>query len=130
MAVYLDDELDTLTAQPIIDRLMKTIDEIRHNIFNNYVQDYTIENENEKYFFLDYIPLVDTLFVMINGVAYTNTADTQFFIYDELPNRVTWVYPDIPLEPEFRLSIVYSFDMDVNNTNVVEVINNGYGTSS
>jgi len=130
MAVYLDDELDTLTAQPIIDRLMKTIDEIRHNIYNNYVQDYTIENENEKYFFLDYIPLVDTLFVMINGVAYTNTADTQFFIYDELPNRVTWVYPDIPLEPEFRLSIVYSFDMDVNNTNVVEVINNGYGTSS
>jgi len=130
MAVYLDDELDTLTAQPIIDRLMKTIDDIKHNVFTNYVQDYTIENEREVNFYLDYIPLVETLFVMINGVAYTNTAEQTFFTYDEIRDKLTWVYSDIPLEPEFRFSIVYSFDMDVNHTTITEVLNNGYRISS
>ena len=119
MGVYLKDELDTLTAQPIIDRLMKTVDEIQHNIFTNYIQNYTIASETEKVFYLDYIPLENSMFIMINGVAYTNNDQYTFFTYNSVTNAVKWVYEDIPMESGFRLAVIYSFDLDVNGVSSV-----------
>ena len=115
MGVYLADELETLTAHHIIERLLKTMADISHKIYTNYMQSYVIGDVLPRSFQLDYIPLDDTIFIMINGVAYVNSPTNKFFTYDSDTNTVEWIYTAIPFVSGWYVTIVYSFDMIVNN---------------
>ena len=118
MGTFLTNELDTLTAQPIIDRLFKTLDDIRIPIFTNYIQSEVVKNEkssdNQSYiiedtFKLDHKPLINSLYIMVNGVAYVNNKVTTFYEYNETENLLHVDPRTSSIREGSRLTIVYSY---------------------
>ena len=116
MGIYVTNELDILTAQPIIDRLMKTIDELQIPIFTNYMQHYIIEGPDDVTFTLEHTPLDDSVYVMVNGIAYYNDGTRNYFTCEEIDGVyvLTWDSSQLLLEEGFRFTIVYNYRIVLN----------------
>lgn len=137
LGTYQPNGLVTLTAQPIVDRLMSTLDDISNPIFFNYRQSYDITSLNNDYkgFKLKYKPLKSTMFVLINGVTYYNTPAIEYYLYEEDTQTLYWKFRETPmfegeelpsngfdLEEGYTVTITYSFVLSENEVTFDDVI--------
>ena len=120
-SIYQPNEIESLTAQPIIDRLMKTIDDMNVQIYVDYLQNFIVDTEMESSnsFVCNYIPLENSIIFMVNGVCYTNSVNgIKYFDYDEENKTITWLFTKdnegFDLETGFRVTLIYNFSMIAN----------------
>jgi hypothetical protein len=116
MGIYLPHGFTDLTAQYIVDRFTKVIDELDLEMFNDYIDNLVFNVAKPNEFSIRYVPAIGNLRFYINGILYD---EGDHYHLDRANKKITWLFTKaeggFDIEPHYKLLAVYDIYLKDND---------------
>jgi hypothetical protein len=112
-----------------MDRLMSSINDYTIEIYVDYIDTFIVDTskDNHHEFELSYKPILQSMMMLINGIAYINNDTTTFYTYSDSAKTVRWVFDSsvggFDLEDGFNIAFIYNINIADNNLKSIDDIN-------